>query len=162
MTQFFSAVLVLLSSTAAFAYPAIGDYAMWKGTSVRNGMSSNISLERSITGFDASMDMFSVVETVSVDGQVQTSTIAQKSDELLTKQQVGEVLSFCAMAGGVLEGVTVPAGSFATCKLPTTNENGQSDGFIWVGDVSFGIVKASGVQDGADYVLELSTFRAGN
>ena len=66
------------------------------------------------------------------------------------------------MMSGVNETITVAAGTFATCKLPTYDENDQPDGMVWVGDVAFGIVKATGKQDGADYVLELQSQRHGN
>ncbi len=162
MTKLFSAAVVLLTSSAAFAYPAIGDYAMMKGTASNGQQNANISLERSIMDFDATNDSFVVVETQEVDGQAQTTTSIDKRDDMITQEQVTQILTYCSMFGGVSESITVPAGTFPTCKLPTKDENDQQDGMVWVGDVSFGIVRAIGTQQGAEYHLELESFRAGN
>ncbi len=158
MTKLFSAALVLLFSSAAFAYPAIGDQAVMKGVLTQNGVNADITLDRSIVSFDAINNSYSVVQTVNIDGQAQTTTSVEKGDDLISQEQVGQILSFCAMFGGLSETLTVPAGTFATCKLQTKDENDQPDGFAWVGDVAFGIVRVVSTKLGDEYFLDLESF----
>ena len=162
MTSFLSSLFIFLASSAALAYPAVGDFAMMSGTATQGGMNASVTLERSIVSFDVTTDSFAVVETQTINGQAQTSTLSSKSDEMITQQQVNGMLTYCTMYSGALETITVPAGTFATCKMPTQDDSGQQSGFVWIGDVTFGIVKITGKSQGADYTLELASFRSGN
>ena len=162
MTSFLSSLFIFLASSAALAYPAVGDHAMMSGTVTQGGMNASVTLERSIVSSDVTTDSFAVVETQTINGQAQTSTMSSKSDEMITQQQVNGMLTYCTLSGGTLETITVPAGTFATCKVLTEDENGHQEGFVWVGDVTFGIVKITGKSQGADYTFELASFRSGN
>ena len=161
MSKIFSSVLVLLASSVALAYPTIGDQALLKGTATSGGMTANVSLDRSIKDFDASSNSYVVVETQSVDGQEATATSVMTADELISKAQVDMAITYCAQAGGTSESLTVPAGTFATCKMEVTDENNQPSGHVWIADVAFGIAKYSNTEaDGTSYTLELESFHS--
>ena len=70
-------------------------------------------------------------------------------DDMPSQKEVLSVVSNCVQDSGIKETITVPAGSFETCKFPN-----DSGGFTWIGDVPFSMVKV----DAGETKLELLNF----
>lgn len=153
--KFLASAIVLLASTAAFAYPTVGDHVLMSGTATMNGQTAPFTLERTIKSFDSAAQQYIVSETQTIAGNAQTQDSPTAAADMLSADQVQQILSMCAMYSGTTETITVKAGTFATCKLPLTDQSGAANGFGWIGDVEFGIVKVTGNNNGVDYVLEV-------
>ena len=61
----------------------------------------------------------------------------------------------CTAAGGTLEAITVPAGTFQTCHMTQTDPAQGYTGNFWVMDVAFNIVKSIEDQNGEVMTMEL-------
>lgn len=136
-------------SVAALAMPNVGDFAVYEINA--NGMIINQKIE--LTAYNASTGKFTQLETTSFQGQQQQTTTLVNGSELATEADIGQVLTFCETpnVNGVLETVTVPAGSFNTCAI----SDSQSGMRLNYGNVPFGIVKL----DGAGLSLQLLEFK---
>lgn len=137
-----------LFTTSLFAgTPSIGDTASYNLTSpAQPGIT--IEIVSTLTDFDATTNEFTKLSTMTVMGNSQEQTEMVDKDELSNFDQI---ITFCEsdMIKGKLETVTVPAGTFNTCKLSI---QGQS---VNIADVPFGVVKATS----AEYNMELTSFK---
>lgn len=151
--------LMFCVNSLALATPKIGDYAQYQ-LNVQNGSNSvDLSLIREILNQDSSGN-FLVRQILQLpDGNQQVSETTEGADQFLTDATIDGLLANCAGAGGALQTVTVPAGSFETCAVPYTNES--ETGTAWIGKVSFGLVliQSTSKEDGTMTTGQLVSFR---
>lgn len=144
----------LLTTAVVSAMPAVGDLALYNITSIDAGVTYNYTLEQKLTAQNVLTGDFNVSQTVTYNGVTQATEYAVPADQLATTQMIDLYLNNCALAGGTLETVTVPAGTFNTCAVKDENNN-----TTWIAQVPFGFVKMSGVtEDGAQQVVELQSY----
>lgn len=147
-------LLVLISGSIAFATPAVGDYANYNLTVIQGGQTLTGSYELAIVGKTATG--FKVTTTITVPDQpAQYEEQDVAANQMLGDAQIGSILGQCSMYGGTLESVTVPAGTFETCNLPT--DTGRAS----VASVPFGIVKQSQKSESGEMTIELKSFVVG-
>jgi hypothetical protein len=160
MKSLFVSAAALLVSVSAFAMPKIGDQALFNLEYTEQGAVTAGTIENSITAFDAATNKYTVHSIVTMNKQSQTQDEA--TDQLMDDASIKYILDNCAAQNGKMESVTVPAGTFDTCALPLSPEEGRS-GTVWAAvGVSFGIVKFDETKaDGTHTVLQLQSFRLG-
>jgi len=150
----------LLVTVSAFAMPTVGDVAVYNTTIVQGGQTMVGTLEQSITGID-SAGKLNIQTTMNFNGQKQVQTEQRDAQELISDGMASDIVANCANYGGQSDSVTVPAGSFHACAIPT-NENGGT-GKVWIAaGVAFGVVKADMNQNGMTTHAELASFKNGN
>jgi hypothetical protein len=157
MKMILSALAILGFSTLALAMPAVGDTATFTGSVVSQGQTIPFQNVIALTQFNAANHQYMQSSVVtSSDGKVldQQSSWVNETD-LLTDATVTSLLANCAAQNGVLETVTVPAGTFNTCKI--TDQEGA---MYNVSNVPFGIVKA--VQPKSQLNMSLVSFQHGH
>lgn len=145
----------LAFTTVASAFPAVQDRAEFKGV-FQGGGGGSIDFLQSleITGFDASSNIYTVRSTLTARGQNQAQEIQVAKDDLLDRARVQMVIANCPMAGGTAETLTVPAGTFQTCKIPQ-----ERGGEVWIAEVPFGIAKQVSVDEEMNVItVELTAF----
>lgn len=145
---------VLAFSVVASAYPALKDTATFNGLYEGGGGGSmNFTQKLEIVGQNGTK--FVVRSTLSLpNGQTQTQDQSLEGSDLLSPDTVNMILAQCSQAGGALESLTVPAGTFQTCAIPQ-----ERGGKVWVGDVVFGIVKQIQVDEEENRItIELASF----
>lgn len=150
-----STLAALVLSTVAQAMPAVGDTAAFDGTTVtQQGQPIAFHTVITLTQFDASQNAYMQQSTTTANG-IQP-VVQQKwvgAQDLISDATVQQILGNCPAAGGTLETVAVPAGTFNTCRIV------DNDGSIYnVGAVPFGIVKAQQGQTN----MALVSFQAGH
>ena len=157
MNKALASVLVLFLSASAFAMPKVGDDALYDVTKTQGDSTVKGAYETQLVSFDSAANVFNEKITVTVNGQSQSQTQQVDPSGLLTDDQVNEAMSNCSAFGGKTDKVTVPAGTFDTCSLQT------SDGStIWISNVSFGLVKeVATAADGSAVQFELRSQRMG-
>lgn len=155
-----SLLALALFSTAAYATPQMGDAAAYNATVQQNGqeMLGDVTVE--LVNFDARQNAFLERQTLTFSGQQpQVSEEWKASSEYLDDATIDALLGNCAGNNGVSEQVTVPAGTFNTCKL--TINNAEVQGYLWVAKVPFGFAQMIQQRkaDGLVINLDLRTFR---
>ena len=153
--KFVTIAATLLAGAMAFAYPSVKDQSTLVGVYTdASGARTDFTQTLLITAFDEPKLMYTVkVTAVTSKGQTETQEQQVSEDDLMNGDLVKYLLENCAAQGGKLDKVTVPAGTFDTCALPT------QDGTTWVGDVIFGIVKVENkASDGSTMSLQLQSF----
>jgi hypothetical protein len=133
--------LFLVSGIAAAAYPTIGDTAVYT-------MNGSGTLTLSNKGFDSSTNQWTIFEDI---GNGNMGYAYWSEDEIFHQAQVLDVLAHCETYGGATETITVPAGTFKTCKISS------SDVAAWIADVPFGEAKFVSPQ----MTLELKSYTNG-
>jgi len=148
-------VLVFLNAKAASAMPSVGDWVRYDGIYSAHAF----TLEQTLTEYDTSAQKFKLVETVDFGQGPKTTESWKALNELASTDMVEYVLAHCAEQKGTLERVSVKAGSFDTCKLPTDDGKGT----INAAPVPFAIVKAHIIdaKTGQPVDLELSSYKNG-
>lgn len=159
MKKYLFVLASVLAAVSASATPLLGDHAEFAVTASKNGQSINGTAVFELTAFDSSRSEFTQRTTMQWDGrsaQSQEDKIAM--NEMINDETIDYVLagSGCAENGGVLETVTVPAGTFPTCKVVTND--GAS---VWVGKVALAIVRYEVTQNGLTQVFLLKSFQNG-
>jgi hypothetical protein len=128
-----------LAASSSFAMPTVGDSASYDLVQTMSGQTVNYSITETLTGYDAANKQFSEASLATYNGQSSSTTKVVLASKLLTDAQVTSYVAGCTGIGGVNETITVPAGTFNTCKVSST-QNGTT-GTINVALVAFGIVR---------------------
>ncbi|MBX2993939.1 MAG: hypothetical protein KF681_03940 [Bdellovibrionaceae bacterium] len=154
--KLFTTLAILAFSAVASAYPALKDKAVFNGVFQGGGGGTmNFTQTLEIVNVLNNNSQFVVRQTLNLpNGQTQQQDNTFASTDLLDKAGVDNILAQCTQAGGALEALTVPAGTFNTCALPQ-----ERGGKVWVGDVAFGIVKQVQVDEEENTItVELASF----
>ncbi len=142
-------------ATLAQATPLVGDYSNFKLTINAEGQTLVGTYEMALVAKTA--NGFKMTRTTKFDNQpAQHEEQDVNTEDLANDEFITAVLESCAEQGGVSEVVTVAAGTFNTCALPT--ETGK----VWVTHAPFGIVKVQETTpEGYLVNLELQSFANG-
>lgn len=153
--KIFATLALSLFSAAAIAMPSIGDTSMFNGNIQGSGggrMDFTQSLQ--LTAYDANTERFTLHTELKTSSQTRVQDQQIAAEEFLTTEQVTDALANCPSYGGTSETLTVPAGTFASCKI-IQNDGSQ----VWVAQVPFGIAKqVSYDEDKNMMTLELASF----
>lgn len=150
---FLIAIISMLAGSSAFA-AKVGDSA----TYTISGYAGLETVVNTVLAIDATSGDYTVETTYNLTGGMsqKQSEIVPASTIILDDNLLSQIIALCGAAGGTVEDVTVKAGTFTACKV----ENAEVNGFTWIADVSFGIVKTEGTDpnSGAAFTMELDSF----
>ncbi len=145
----------LLITAPAFAMPSIGDHAVYNTTIIQGSKQTTGTVEQVILSFDQQSGLFGIQSTMNFGGQSMVQTEQKAAQEMITDQMAAAIVANCAAYGGKPEAVTVPAGNFSTCALPTS---GKRAGTMWIAaGVAFGVVKADVTQNNGTNTMQTHT-----
>jgi hypothetical protein len=155
--RFISFICTLFFVAPALAFPAVGDRVVFDGTYTSpDGLAVVYTQTMEIVAFDAGAEIFTLSNTFVSSGKPIQDTETIPASEMVSDIKVREVLDGCEAAGGTIEDIRVPAGTFRTCR-----SSKQDGGTVWTADVPFGLVKEI-YFDGEDRVeVELRGLHAG-
>ena len=127
-----------LVSVSAYAMPTVGDYAAYDVV-LPNPNKTVISFQQELVAFDATRNEFILRRTQKFPGQAEkVETVPVSTADLLDDATVDSILAYCAGAGGTLQTITVPAGTFNTCPIP---QNRDGSKVVYVAKVPFGFAR---------------------
>jgi hypothetical protein len=156
-TIFISLVSMLFAATA-FAMPTVGDNALFDVIISQGGRSVKGTLESTIKA--VANGNYSIESKINLGGQFKIQNDQRNKQELVSDAMVSGILGNCAHYGGKAESVTVPAGTFKTCALPSQDKG--SKGTTWIAQVAFGFVKVDTTSaNGQRTYAELKSFKFG-
>ena len=151
--KLFLAISALVFSINTYAAPAVGDAVYFTGTWGSDSITQHISF----TGFDSASQQFTQVTTTTIGSAApatQTDLVAYNdtaSDAALT-----EIINTCTARSGTPETITVPAGTFRTCKMLL------SGNWFWIAEVPFAVARVEATIDGKALVAVLSGVSRGS
>lgn len=162
--------IVFLAANYAVAYPMVGDKVEWKGTVVgSDGTSTEVLGSKEILEQDPTTMKWLVKSWYKMGKWEKMETKYAK--KMWTPEKWTTVQTNCVARGGMLEDVTVPAGTFSTCKFTKSDEDfvglgkhdDDDDGTMtmWMGDVPFGVVKVMHTGDKGTKTIELNAVTLG-
>ncbi|AHZ85466.1 hypothetical protein [Bdellovibrio bacteriovorus] len=157
--------IVFLAANYAIAYPMVGDKVEWTGTVVgTDGTSMDAKGSKEILEQDPTTMKWLVKSWYMVGKWEKMETKYTK--KMYTPEKWAMISTHCVAHGGVLEDVTVPAGTYSTCKMTKTHDlmdKDDDDGTttMWWGDVPFGVVKVMHTGEKGTKTFELSTVTLG-
>lgn len=151
-------IALALAGQMVLAFPKIGDSATFKGLYTGGG-GGEMAFTQKLTLVGQNSGGWTLRSELTADnGRQQSDENTVPASDLLSSEQVAEILSICPQAGGALENVTVPAGTFQACAIPQARNSK-----IWIGNVPFGIVKQIQIDEEENNVtVELESFVFGN
>lgn len=155
------AAAVLLSSTFAFGYPAVGDKVTWSGSEDKlDGTSTPVSATKEVTTWNTETHKW----TVKFD---MTKGEESNSKEFVTSclwspEDWVMMAEMCAEKGGTMEDLTVGTGTYSSCRMTVTADDGRVIK-TWMGDVPFGLIKKeiTNVTEGTTTRMELESITNG-
>lgn len=160
MKPIFTLTLVSLLTSFALAFPKVGDSATFSGLfEGGGGGSQSFTQTMSIKSQDlsGSVALYTVINQMEVEGQIQSQEQAFNLDDLLTDETVKQILAECTTHGGKPETVSVAAGAFRSCAIDTSR-----GGKIWIAHVPFGIAKNIIIDEDENRItLELKKYNFG-
>lgn len=161
--------IVFFASTYAMAYPMVGDKVEWTGTVVgTDGTTTEVKGSKEVLSQDPTTMKWLVKSWVQMGKWERCETKEKKN--LYSSEKWQEIMTNCVTRGGVMEEITVPAGTYNTCKMTKTGDDKGGhhgdDGdsvTMWWGDVPFGLVKVMKTDGDSGKVktMELSTVTLG-
>ncbi|WP_413558080.1 hypothetical protein [Bdellovibrio sp. HCB209] len=152
---------LMLTSSFAFAYPTVGDKVMWTGEEEKlDGTKTPMSASKEVTMWDTESHMW----TIKVDktkGE-ETTTEEVKTKCLWSPEDWQMLMAKCEEKGGTLEDVGVIAGTFPSCRMTVTADDGRVIK-TWMGDVPFGLIKKeiTNVGEGSKTTMEIESITNG-
>jgi hypothetical protein len=138
--KFLAMAALLLSSTIAFAYPAVNDQAVFSGTQVSGPNTTPFTMTLELIQFDAANQQYLQRQTIAFGSQTQTQEQWMKTSQMLNPTAVAQIIAGCASQGGKLDSVVVGTTTLQACAMPV--QNADEDSTYWIADVPFGIAKA--------------------
>ncbi len=130
---------LLFAASFADAYPEVGDRVEWVGSiDNQDGKAIQIKVTKEVLSRDEKSKSWSVKKVIQFGDE--TTEEINDVKNLYAPEQFKQTLESCEKSGGKLEEVTVPAGTYATCKITTVTDEGRVDDRWW-GDVPFGLVR---------------------
>jgi hypothetical protein len=158
-----TALLIVLFSATTFAMPSVNDEATYDMTISMLGQNMKGTSNVKLVAYDAATKQFTQVTTITMEGQApQTQNVQIQADKLPSDESVNDVVSTCQTKGGTVEKVTVPAGTFNTCKMAAQDPQFGA-GTSNIGNVPFGMVQSTfGAAGMADINMKLNAFKLGN
>ena len=134
---------VLIFGSLAFAETTVGTYVIQIQDQTRpDGTTLHREIKSSVLSLSADGTMLSMRNELQDSGEIHDVVdipIGSEDGEIMMAEDGAVVLANCVDQGGTLETITVPAGTFDTCKFIL--DDAKSKGAIWVGAVPFGWVK---------------------
>lgn len=121
----------------SLAFPIIGDYALFDGVAQTDLGQVNYESSMEVTAIGPEAGMITITSKYIIGGQEQSIDTAAHAETYL---ELNATVDHCSEAGGILETITVPAGTFDTCHMSNTSSNAQID--FWFGKVPFALVKS--------------------
>lgn len=154
MKQLLPVLATFILTSAAHAFPAVGDIATFRGTWGEEPIEQTMTY----TAFDASSRQFTKLTTTTVgtNPTVSLETIVEFNDSA-SEEALQSIVTNCDQVNGTNESLAVPAGTFDTCKVAT-----NGGGFVFLGVVPFGVVRMDTVADGKDLKVDLVSSVRGN
>lgn len=142
-------------ATSAQAMPTLGDDVVFSSVTVNAGTVVTGTFEMTLSAFDSTAQKWTETQITTQNGVAKSVNQQISSAALLTDSGVASILTNCTSMGGILQKLTVPAGCFSTCAIPSNSD--FSNGTLWVATgVAFGIVQEDFTQtDGTHTVLQL-------
>jgi hypothetical protein len=154
--KMFSVLLISTLASAAFAWPTVGDLAVYDLTLQQGTAQPNVgSAQLQVTAIDATKDQLTLVQTTDLGTQHNVQTLPQTLSGFTNMAQATPtVVANCAQYQGTVEAITTSTGVvIQACKMATSQAN--VTGFTWFGDVVFGMVKQVTTQNGQTVTLVL-------
>jgi|GEM_PF-1508283 hypothetical protein len=134
---------LVLASSIAMAYPAVGDKTGYNGTCVKKGETKTWTATMEVIAWLDASKMWIIKKDVMKNGQTKTDIDGVAEADMWTADKWTDVSTNCVAKGGVMEDVTVAAGTFNTChmtKISTDGDDSETK-HMWWGDVPGGLVK---------------------
>ncbi len=160
--KFLTILAVTLTASLAFAMPAVHDYSQFEVTVTQGSQTASGLYEIELTDYNSTQDTFSQKNTVTFQGHTQTSESWQPRTNFYSDSDIANIMTNCTSLGGASESMTVPAGTFSSCRVPFDDQDAK--GTIWFGPVTFGIVKQdmTNNKNGQHMIFNLKAFRPGH
>jgi hypothetical protein len=130
---------VILASTVALAYPKVGDKAGYNGSCKKGTEEKTWTLSKEVLLWVDADKKWVIKKDTMKDGGTKTELEYVADADMWSSAMWTDMMTNCVTKGGVMEDVTVPAGTYNTCHMMTT-EDGKTK-HMWWGDVPWGIVK---------------------
>lgn len=162
LSNFFAMSVVTLASTVSLAYPMVGDKAEWEGTYTKDpDAAQTLVVKKEVTEHDDTDKEWMVKVDKIINGVTTTMMEDIDDDKMYSTEKWNEIMTNCEAKKGMLEDVTVPAGTFKTCHMKKTCDGHSWE--VWWGDVPFGVVKGNwdDTEKGEHHAVELKTFTLG-
>lgn len=157
-------IAACLVATGAFAFPATGDRNVYVGTYTgAEGGELPFTQILELGSYSPKSRQFKMTNTFLIGEndkqQKQEQAVDVAIDTLQDEARTRAILENCDAAGGEAVKITVPAGTYDSCKVPTDKGEGAA---VWVAPVPFGFVKEIYFEDdGSRIDVELQTSVSG-
>ena len=165
LVSMFTAGAMVLASSIAMAYPAVGDKTGYNGTCTKGSETKTWTSTHEVIAWVDANKIWIVKSDVMKDGQTKTHIDGITEADMWTPEKWTDVSTNCVAKGGVMEDVTVPAGTFNTCHITKMDKDGDSK-HMWWGDVPGGLVKkmkvdTKGKDEAKSVTIELNSVTLG-
>lgn len=126
---------LFIISSSVMAMPNVGDVAILAGSA--DGL--QIEIKSELVASSADRSSFTRLNTTMIDNSKSEEVETISKEDLVSEETIQTLLMMCEseMLNGKLETITVPAGTFETCKIEAEGSS------INLGLVPFGVVRVS-------------------
>ncbi|MNT03135.1 hypothetical protein D3C72_1376550 [compost metagenome] len=158
----FASGSLVLASTVAMAYPAVGDKTGYNGSCMKGTETKTWTSTKEVIAWVDASKLWIVKTDVMKNGKTKTDIDGVSEADMWTADKWTDISTNCVAKGGVMEDVTVVAGTFNTCHMTKTDGDGDMK-HVWWGDVPGGIVKKvkMDVEDNKTTTIELNSVTLG-
>jgi hypothetical protein len=155
LSGLFAGFVGITAMNSALAMPAVGDDVIFSSVGATTGTTTTGTFEMKLASYDSNSGKWLEKQITTQNGVSKDQNQQIPTSALLTDSNVALILANCAVMKGTLQTITVPAGNFSTCAIPSTSE--FSNGTLWIAKgVVFGIAQEDFfLPDGTHTVLQL-------
>lgn len=148
----------LLASTVSFAMPKLGDKVVYAVILEVNGQKTTGTVEKELASEDKATSLFILRTTENLNGQSNVQEEKVNPQDLPNEETISAMLDQCADMGGLVEAVTVPAGTFEkTCLLEGSNNEKTERHWFALNVAIFGTVKSEIIEKDIHTTYELQS-----
>lgn len=136
MKLILSALALLAYSTAALAAPAVGDAVSFQGTWGSEAVYQHLTY----FAWNPSTRQFSKRTTTKIGTNAPaTQDELVNFNDAASDAALSAIVNNCAARGGEFQTISVPAGTFRTCKMLIQGN------WYWIAEVPFGVARVEAV-----------------
>jgi hypothetical protein len=149
-------VLLLVVPNFSWAFPSVGDKAVYKQTQTDSSGGQVLTVTSEIVSTAANIFIVRETTTDANGNVVDSHEEHDDASSLPSNDSMAYLLNNCQSAGGKLENMTVPAGQFKTCHVSSGGVT------AWDGVVPFAMIRAQWNYAGTAVDKQLVSFANGN
>lgn len=160
--KFMLTLFIVFSSLLLQATPEVGDRTTSDLKISLEGITKVGTVTSELIAYDTKADLWTQTVDRVLDGKSTHEEHRFSTSLFFTQNKILHYLTNCEQESGKLENLKTALGTFKTCVIPYYDDTNDMTGYLWIGDVPFGILQQKGKGHNGNFLeIVVTSFNRG-